>query len=176
MTRISVSPIKYVEFNQHLFNKLSQPSNNHTLYQQRIALQDNLQETHVWFSRTFSQRMEKYHRFIWTISKKKWHKCISTPSLQLKTFSIILKTFSSTGICQGVPIHNFRPSPRRITSSTRQENSESLSSNGIVFLLSRKIGLHSKQNFTNPIKNSLIPDNWPSNKMATGKKILLNKS
>ena len=87
-----------------------------------------------------------------------------------------LKTLLSTGIWKIVPIHTLNIYPRPITLSTRLGNYEILLSPGIDFLRSRKCGSRSKQIFTNPIKNSPRPDNWPLDKLDTDKQTSLKAS
>ena len=86
MTILSDFSTKYVESNKYWFNMSSQSSTINRLSAWKIVLQANLQETYVNYLRTSLQRTEKYHRFILTILKKKWQKCIMNPSLQYTTF------------------------------------------------------------------------------------------
>ena len=121
-------------------------------------------------------KVRKYHQVIWTISKKKWQIRVMTSSLQSTTFSTRLKTFLSTGTWQAVPIHTLTQSSRHATFLTRKGNYKSPSNPGIVFFRSRKCGSRSKQIFTNPIKNSPRPDNWPLDKLDTDKQTSLKAS
>ena len=128
-----------MDSNKHWCNKLPRTSTRNKLSPCIIILPGNVWETYVIFLCSSYYRTEKYHQVIWKFSRNKWQTCIMTLSLQLETFPTRLKTFSSKGAWKSVPIQNLRRYPRQIIFLTRQENSDSPSSPGIVSLRYRNV-------------------------------------